>query len=48
METILVTLAAIAGGAWLAFVAHRLGQAHVRLSVLRAQRRNDRLRRLQR
>ena len=45
METILVTLAAIAAGAWLAFAVHRLGEAHSRLSTLRAQRRNDSLRR---
>lgn len=42
METLLVTLAGIAGGAWLVFVAHRLGQAHVRLDMLRSQRRRDR------
>ena len=42
METILVTLAAIAGGAWLVFAAHRLGEAHVRLDMLRSQRRRDR------
>jgi hypothetical protein len=41
METLLVTLAGIAGGAWLVFIAHRLGQAHVRLAMLRSQRRRD-------
>jgi hypothetical protein len=41
METLLVTLAGIAGGAWLVFVAHRLGQAHLRLDMLRDQRRRD-------
>jgi hypothetical protein len=45
METILVTLAALAAGAWLAFAVHRLGEAHSRLTLLREQRRNDRLRR---
>ncbi|MES2018439.1 MAG: hypothetical protein V4484_18275 [Pseudomonadota bacterium] len=45
METILVTLAVIAGGVWLAFAAHRLGEAHSRLTMLRAQRRNDMRRR---
>lgn len=41
METLLVTLAGLAGGAFLAFVAHRLGQAQTRLDVLRSQRRRD-------
>lgn len=41
METILVTLAAIAGAAWLVFAAHRLGQARIRLDTLRGQRRRD-------
>lgn len=41
METLLVTLAGLAGGACLAFIAHRLGQAHIRLDVLRSQRRRD-------
>lgn len=41
METILATLAAIAGGAWLVFAAHRLGQAHSRIDMLRSQRRRD-------
>jgi threonine/homoserine/homoserine lactone efflux protein len=46
METLLFTLAGIAGAAWLVFVALRLGQAHVRLDMLRHQRRRDsRLRR---
>ncbi|MES2315855.1 MAG: hypothetical protein V4631_00030 [Pseudomonadota bacterium] len=45
METILVTLAAIAGGAWLVFAAHRLGEAHSRIDMLRSQRRKDRQRR---
>ena len=46
METLLDTLAAIAGGAWLAFAAHRLGRARIRLGMLRDQRRRDsRLRR---
>ena len=43
METILVTLAALAGGAWLVFAAHRLGQARSRLATLRMQRRRDRV-----
>lgn len=42
METVLVTLAAAAGAAWLVFVAHRLGQAQIRLDMLREQRRKDR------
>ena len=42
METLLVTLAAIAGGAWLVFAAYRLGQARIRLAVLDQQRRRDR------
>lgn len=41
MEVILFTLAAIAGGASLVFAAHRLGQARVRIGVLRSQRRRD-------
>jgi hypothetical protein len=41
MEILLVTLAGIAGGAWLVFVGHRFGQAHVRLGTLRNQRRRD-------
>ncbi len=41
MEAILVTLASLAGGACLAFAAHRLGEAHLRLAVLRKQRQND-------
>lgn len=41
METVLVTLAAIVGGACLVFVGHRLGQAHSRLDLLRSQRRRD-------
>jgi hypothetical protein len=44
METILVTLAAVAGAAWLVFVAHRLGEEHIRLDMLREQRRKDRQR----
>ena len=42
METVLVTLAALAAGAWLAFAVHRLGQAHTRLALLRSQRQRDR------
>ena len=41
MEAILVTLATIGAGACLAFAAHRLGQAHLRLAVLRNQRQRD-------
>ena len=41
MESILFTLAAIAGGAWLVIAAHRLGQARVRIGMLRSQRRRD-------
>ena len=41
METLLVTLAAIAGGAWLVFAACRLRTAQSRLATLRAQRRRD-------
>lgn len=42
METVLVTLAALVGAAWLGFVAQRLGQAQTRLDMLRNQRRKDR------
>ncbi len=41
METLLVTLAGIAGGVWLAFAIHRLGEAHSKLDMLRHQRRRD-------
>lgn len=41
MEVIFVTLAGIAGGAWLVFAAHRLGQARIQLDMLRNQRRRD-------
>lgn len=41
MEAIFVTLASIAGGACLVFAAHRLGEAHLRLAVLRKQRQKD-------
>lgn len=41
MEAILVTFAALGVGACLVFAAHRLGQAHLRLAVLRKQRQND-------
>ena len=41
MEAILVTLASIAGGACLVFAAHRLGEAHLRLAVLRNERKKD-------
>lgn len=41
MEAIFVTLASIAGGACLVFAAHRLGEAHLRLAVLRRQRQKD-------
>ena len=41
MEAILVTLVSIAGGACLVFAAHRLGEAHVRLAVLRNLRQKD-------
>jgi hypothetical protein len=39
METIFLTLLAVAAVLWLVFVAHRLGQAHSRLDLLRNQRR---------
>jgi HAMP domain-containing protein len=42
MEAILVTLAALAGGVCLVFAAHRLGEAHSRLDLLRSQRQRDR------
>jgi hypothetical protein len=41
METILLTLAAIAGAGALVFAAHRLGQAHSRIDLLRHQRQRD-------
>lgn len=41
MEAILVTLVSMAGGACLVFAAHRLGEAHLRLDVLRKQRQKD-------
>ena len=45
METVLVMLAGIVGGAWLAFAIYRLGQAHDKLDLLRHQRRKDSQRR---
>lgn len=45
MEAILVTLATIAGGAWRVVAVHRLGQARLRLAVLRSQRQQDARRR---
>ena len=44
METMLLTLAAIAGGVWLIFAAHRLRQARSRINLLRSLRRKARQR----
>lgn len=42
MEALLMTLAAIGGGAGLVFVANRLEEAQARLELLRTLRRRDR------
>jgi hypothetical protein len=47
METVLVTVAAIAGAAWLIFAVYRLGEARSRLALLRTLRRKDAGRRSQ-
>ena len=41
MEALLMTLAAIGGGAGLVFVATRLEEAQARLELLRSLRRRD-------
>lgn len=41
METILLALVALAGAAVLGFAAHKLGEAHERLELVRHQRRRD-------
>lgn len=43
MENILLVLAALAGAGMVAVVAHKLGEAHARLELVRGQRRRDRL-----
>jgi hypothetical protein len=42
MEALLMTLAAIGGGASIVFVANRLSQARARLDTLRNLRQRDR------
>jgi hypothetical protein len=41
MEALLITLAAIGGGAGFVFVARQLGEAQARVNLLKAQRRQD-------
>ncbi len=41
VDTLLLGLAAVAGGAWVAFVLPRLLEAQRRLALVRSQRRND-------
>ncbi|QYF93628.1 hypothetical protein KY495_23740 [Massilia sp. PAMC28688] len=41
VETLLLGLAGVAGGAWLAFVLPRMVEAQRRLALVRSQRQND-------
>ena len=45
LDTLLLGLAAVGGGAWVAFGLPRLLEAQRRLSLVRSQRRNDARRR---